>query len=401
MKASLPPLRHDQHRILKSPATTKVVCAGRRFGKTYMAGIYSLACADNGAAVAWVVPTYKNSRAPWRFAESMVGPAGKSVRIHRSERVIEFPSQGRLSVYSADNDVALRGEAFDVVIVDEAAQVREETYTDVLLPTVADRDGRILLISTPRGRNWFWREYQRGVAGQRNIASWTAPSSANPMPSIRRAAEAARERVSERTYRQEWLAEFVEDGGGVFSNVRACATARPQSNAQAGRQYVFGVDWGKSHDFTVICVMDVTDGALVHMERFNQIDYQVQLGRLTGLFERFEPFSIVAESNSIGEPLIEQMQRQGLPVVPFQTRNASKTLVIDDLALAFARQSISIIADDVLINELQSYEMERLPSGLMSYGAPDGLHDDCVMALAMAWHGVNHGSRSLLLFGGR
>jgi hypothetical protein len=87
--------------------------------------------------------------------------------------------------------------------------------------------------------------------------------------------------------------------------------------------------------------------------------------------------------------------------VPFQTRNASKTLVIDDLALAFARQSISIIADDVLINELQSYEMERLPSGLMSYGAPDGLHDDCVMSLALAWHGVNHGSKSLLLFGGR
>jgi len=55
----------------------------------------------------------------------------------------------------------------------------------------------------------------------------------------------------------------------------------------------------------------------------------------------------------------------------------------------------------VLINELQSYEMERLPSGLMSYGAPDGLHDDCVMSLALAWHGVNHGSRSLLLFGGR
>lgn len=401
MTVSLPSLRPDQYQILMNPATTKVVCAGRRFGKTYMAGIYALMAADNGGAVAWVVPTYRNARAPWRFAESMVSPVARRVKLNRTERVIEFPSRGRLSVYSADNDVSMRGEAFDIVIVDEAAQVREETYTDVLLPTVADRSGRILLISTPRGRNWFWREYQRGIAGQRNIASWTAPSSANPMPSIRQAAEAARERVSERTYRQEWLAEFVEDTGDVFANVRACATAQPHDRAQAGRNYVFGVDWGKSHDFTVICVMDVGAGQLVHMERFNQIDYQVQLGRLTALFERFSPSSIVAESNSIGEPLIEQMHRQGLPVVPFQTRNASKTLIIDDLALAFARQSIAILDDPVLINELQSYEMERMASGLMRYSAPDGLHDDCVMSLAMAWHGVSHGSRSLLLFGGR
>jgi hypothetical protein len=366
-----------------------------------MAGVYALTSADEGASVAWVVPTYKNARAPWRFAESKIAQVLRRVKINRTERVIELPGSGRLSIYSADNDAALRGEAFDIVIVDEAARIREETYADVLLPTVADRSGRILLISTPRGKNWFWREYQRGVAGHRDIASWHAPSSANPIPSIRQAAEDAKDRVSERTYQQEWLAEFVDDAGGVFSNIRVCATAIRQSKAQPGRRYVFGVDWGKSNDFTVICVMDVDASTLVHMERFNQIDYQVQLGRLTALVERFDPFSIIAESNSIGTPLIEQMNRQGLPVTPFQTTNASKTLAIDELGLAFARQSITILDDPVLINELQSYEMERLPSGLMRYGAPDGLHDDCVMALAMAWHGVNHGSRSLLLFGGR
>ena len=72
----------------------------------------------------------------------------------------------------------------------------------------------------------------------------------------------------------------------------------------------------------------------------------------------------------------------------FTTTNASKMRVIDALALAFERQEIRILPDPILIAELQSFEMERLPSGLMRYSAPEGLHDDTVMALALAWHGV-------------
>jgi hypothetical protein len=162
MPPLLPPLRPDQLHILSHPAQTKVVAMGRRWGKTYMAGVYALTAADLGGAVAWVVPTYKNARAPWRFAEQLTAQVSRKLRTNRTERTIEFPGGGRLAVYSADNDTALRGEAFDLVIVDEAAMVREETYTDVLLPTLADRDGRMLLISTPKGRNWFWREWVRG-----------------------------------------------------------------------------------------------------------------------------------------------------------------------------------------------------------------------------------------------
>ncbi len=91
----------------------------------------------------------------------------------------------------------------------------------------------------------------------------------------------------------------------------------------------------------------------------------------------------------MGQPLIEQLQRDGLPVVPFMTTNATKAQIIDALALAFERGDIRILADPVQVAELQAYEMERLPSGLMRYGAPEGMHDDTVMALALAWHAVS------------
>lgn len=137
-------------------------------------------------------------------------------------------------------------------------------------------------------------------------------------------------------------------------------------------------------------MLDITDKAAVYLDRFNQIDYVLQAGRLKALAQRFQPVSIIAESNSIGEPVIEQLRRDGLPVTPFQTTNATKTAAIDALALAFEQDAIKIINDPVMVGELQAYEMERLPSGLLRYSAPEGMHDDCVMSLAIGWTGVTN-----------
>lgn len=360
---------------------------GRRWGKTLMAGSTALAAANRGGAVAWVVPTYKNARPVWRFCEARCRPLDGLVTINRTDRTVEFPSGGWVGVYSADNDVGLRGEAFDLVIVDEAAQIAEETYTDVLLPTLADRDGRCLLISTPRGRNWFWREFVAALADGVDRAAWTAPSSANPLPTIRRAAELARSRVSDRAYRQEWLADFIDDSGGVLRGVRAAATAVPQERALQGHAYRFGVDWGRTTDATAIAVLDTTLDACVHLDRFTDTAFGVQVGRLKALCERFRPTLVVAERNAMGEPLVEQLQRERIPVQPFLTTAASKADLIDALALAFETGSLAIVDDPVLVAELEAYEATRLPSGLLRYGAPAGVHDDCVIALALA-HGV-------------
>jgi hypothetical protein len=200
--------------------------------------------------------------------------------------------------------------------------------------------------------------------------------------------EAARRMLPERIFAQEYLAEFLEDAGGVFRNVPACATAIAQERGARDRAYAVGVDWGKLNDFTVFSVIDVRDKSLVYLDRFNQIDYTVQMGRLLALCERFRPVAVVVERNSIGEPLIEALLRAGLPITAFQTTNSSKMAIIDALALAFERRDIAILPDPVLVNELQSYEMERLPSGLLRYSAPEGLHDDCVMSLALAWSEV-------------
>jgi Terminase large subunit, T4likevirus-type, N-terminal/Terminase RNaseH-like domain len=372
---------------------------GRRWGKTTMAGACALTWANAcGHAVAWVVPTYKNARSPWRFAESACRQVRGSVEIIKSERIVRFPSGGWLGIYTADNPVGILGESFDAVIIDEAARIPEDVWGDAILPTLADRDGVAMLISTPKGRNWFWREWQRGHRGETGYASWQAPTSANPSPSIQRAAALARERVSDRTYRQEWLAEFVEDGGGVFRGVRRLATATPQRAAQDGHAYIIGVDWGRTNDATVYCVLDATTMEQVAADRMTATDYGLQVQRLRALWERFGRCLIVAEQNSMGGPLIEQMSREGMQIRAFQTTNASKQVIIDALALAFEREALHILPDEAQIGELEAYESERLPSGAIRYSAPDGMHDDYVMALALAYSRVGRVSSAVGAF---
>lgn len=352
-----------------------------------MAGALALSCANQGGAVAWVVPTYKNARPVWRFCERMVGRLDGVVRINRTDRLVEFPSGGWLGVYSADNDVAIRGEAFDVVIVDEAAQVSPETFGDVIVPTLADRDGRCLLISTPKGLNWFHTEYLAAEADGVDRMAWRAPTSDNPIPTIKRAAELARERVTARAYQQEWLADFVSSGQ-VFRRVREAATAARQDQRVEGHSYVFGLDWGQIDDFTVVSVVDETLRAQVHVDRFNKIDYQLQAARVAILAQKFAPRLLIAESNSIGGPIIEQLQRYNLPVWGWTATNASKHDLVTSLSLAFERGDISILNDPVQVGELLAYDAERLPSGVLRYGAPEGMHDDCVIALALSWLGA-------------
>jgi hypothetical protein len=90
----------------------------------------------------------------------------------------------------------------------------------------------------------------------------------------------------------------------------------------------------------------------------------------------------------MGEPLVERLTSDGLPMSGFQTTNASKEEAIRALEGAFERGEISIPNDRVLIGELQAYEQNKTPAGRFTFGAPEGMHDDMVMSLALAWQGV-------------
>lgn len=386
MSLSLPSLRPDQLEIAMHPAKEKVITAGRRYGKTVLGGVIAINTLRQHGKVAWMAPTYKNSRPLWRWVLGVCA-GNPFISVNRTERILETGRGGLLAVYSGDNADAVRGESFHLVVIDEAAQLGEDTVTDVIMPTLADFDGELILIGTPRGKNWFYNEWQKGMADGKHIASWKLSTNLNPMPSIYRAFELARTRVPERTYQQEWLAEFVDDGGEVFRFVRRQIRAAWLDVGIEGHSYVIGGDLAKSVDFTVFTVIDAATHDVVYVDRFNGVEYLVQMGRLKALSDRFFGAVCVIEENS-NEATLEYGRRLGIPLLPFRTTAASKIQAIDDLILAFEQGTIGLPDYAPLIAELEAFTSTKLPSGLVRYEAPQGMHDDCVMSLAIGWHGA-------------
>lgn len=375
-----------QMAVHNSDARFKVLSAGRRWGKTRLGVNECLDAASKGGRAWWVSPSYKTSEVGWRPLRQIARKI-PNAEVKLVDRTVTLPGGGFVAVRSADNPDSLRGEGLDFVVMDECAFMQREAWTEAIRPALSDRLGKALFISTPKGRNWFWENYQRGINGEEGWASWTFPTSTNPFID-KGEIEAAKRDLPEIIFRQEYLAEFVDSDGGVFRRVQEAATLEPQA-PQAGRQYIAGVDVASSVDYTVVSVMDVEAREQVFMDRFNRVDYPVLIDRLDAIYKRYHLTSMVVESNSIGRPVIDELVARGLNIVPFTTTSATKQGIIQSLQSAFENGQIKVLNDAVLIGELLSYEAKRNASGSFAYSAPDGMHDDTVMSLAIAWNGMH------------
>lgn len=402
------PSPHAGQRIVRSEARRlNWLSAGRRWRKTTLGISVAIEKAVEGKH--WFVgaPTYDQVRLSWNEAKKACGEVAHFTQMRMEA---EFPTGGRIIFRSLDNPDNARGHTFDGANIDEAGFVKPEAYYDVIRPMLIDTDGEFWGYGTPSGRNWFWREWTNAKSREDSM-SWQVPTlgvairdgklvrEPHPLenPEIPFSEVENLFRTStEKVFQQEILAQFIESDGAVFRNILPCAGVPILDRGEQGKQYCMGVDWGKLNDFTVLTVIDLYTKKVVHIDRFSEIDYVFQRGRLKNLWEKFNRCAVVAEENSMGMPVIEELRREGIGVQSFTTTNASKANIIESLSLAFERGEIAIPRNDTLIGELLAFEGTRLASGMTRYAAPDNMHDDMVMSLALAWWGATGGSPWLL-----
>lgn len=327
----------------------------------------------------------------WRDLKARLRHRIAGLTISESDHRIEIPGAGSITIRSTHNPDHLRGMGLDLAVLDEAAFMPPTLWPEVVRPMLLERRGHALFLSTPRGRNWFYDLFTLGLDPEEpDWASFHFTSYHNPLITMGEI-DAVRRTTPERVFAAEYMAEFSDDAGQVFRGVRRAANAPVGAVPLPDRIYIAGVDWGREFDYTVIAVIDATNGQVVALDRFNAISWAAQRGRLRALADRWGPAVIWAEANSIGAVNIEALQNEGLPVRPFHTTSASKGPLIDGLALAIEREEIALLPYEVLLNELEAYAMTRLPGGGFRYSAPSGGHDDTVIAVALAWYGVKHG----------
>ena len=138
-------------------------------------------------------------------------------------------------------------------------------------------------------------------------------------------------------YKQEILAEFVPGVGAVFS-VRPedfVPASKHPGLAHEGHRLVAGLDWGQKVDYTALSVGCATCQCELSIHRLKGVDYNIQRDFIKEIIREYGKVELLAESNSIGQPNIEQLWADGVEVMPFNTSNSSKAGIVQGLRLAF------------------------------------------------------------------
>lgn len=387
-----------QVEIHRSAAPRRVVACGVRWGKTLCAAMEGLAAAMQPAprSVGWVVaPTYDLCDRVFRevviIAAEHLRHRILTMKEHDRRLVLRNLGGGISEIRgkTADNPISLLGEGLDWVVIDEASRMKPYIWESHLSQRLLDKQGWALMISTPKGKGWYYDAWRRGQAGgDAAYQSWNQPSWKNPLLNAAMI-DAERERLPERVFRQEYGAEFIEGSGQVFRYVRECATGEWQP-PQRGTRYFGGLDLAKTEDFTVFVIMN-EHRQVVFADRFHRLDWGLQIVRIREAALRYQCQQVLVDTTGKGEPVYEALRKEGLRVAPYTFTNKSKAALIDALAMMLERREI-VLPKPLLwpagIDELEAFEYSVTDAGTTRTNAPGGMHDDCVIGLALAAYSV-------------
>lgn len=393
------PYPHPGQRVVRAQAQRfNWLAAGRRWRKTTLVMALAVEAACRGGQYIWGAPTFNQVRIGW---QETVHAAGGVADFAIQRMTATFPGGGQIIYRSLDNPDNARGYTADGVVVDEVGDVKPLAWYEVLRPMLIDTGGWAWLIGTPKGRNWFHQEFHAAL-DRDDSACWQSPTVGC------RVTDDGRRIVREphplenpevpfgeiehifatvplRTFRQEILAEFVEGEGAVFRNIKANLWSGGDTPAMhKGHHVVAGIDWGQTTDFTAISIACADCKKELALDRFHGVDYRLQRGRLLALFEKWGVAYAVVELNAMGQPNFEDLAYSGAPVAGFETTASSKPPLVESLALSLEKEEVQWLDIPLATAELEAYERTVSPhTGRPRYSAPEGVHDDTVMARAL------------------
>ena len=369
---TLPKPHAGQQKILDQKQRFNVLCCGRRFGKSKLAIKMLCESAIHGGSAGYFTPTYRLLESSFKEIYTILDSL--ILRKHNNQ-FIELTTGGVIEFWSLDNPQAGRSRKYNLAIVDEAAFVKDlwEAWTQSIRPTLTDLKGGAWFMSTPKGKNDFYKLWMRGQTGEEGWASWQMPTSTNPFIDISEIYSAEKD-LPALAFKQEYLAEFNDNVANPFGFQFIKQCTMPMSSEPA---VCYGVDLAKSFDWTVIIGLD-RFGQVSYLERF-QKDWNITKQIVTQLPKA----PIKVDSTGVGDPIVEDLQRQRPNVFGFKYSASSKQQLMEGLQSAIHQRKVGF-PEGVITKELESFEYEYTRTGVR-FNAPTGMHDDCVNALALAW----------------
>ncbi|MCX7993609.1 MAG: terminase family protein [Fimbriimonadales bacterium] len=375
-----------QQAFLGSGAPVRVLACGRRWGKTEVIAAEitrSLLC---GAArqTLLVAPSQEQALLGFERVREFLQRTGARPVVRRTPAPTLSVGDSKLWARSvARGGMLLRGRKAHLIIVDEAAYMPEAVVREVLMPMLADTGGKLALISTPRGKNYFYRFYLQGQEDGVRVWSLRSPSWHNPLlsPTVLQMQASL---MTQRQFQVEYGAQFLDDVGQLFRTEwidRALLLNLPDEGLT-----VAGVDWARYRDFTALAVLRGTRGGakLVALRRWQGLSWREQIEAVARELRLHAPTRVLCDRTGIGDPLLEALQQAGVPHAEgVAFTQGFKQNLIQNLALMLEQGTLQLLPEPALLNELYHFEATPTEHGVRLQGA-SGTHDDLVIALALA-----------------
>lgn len=333
----------------------------------------------------WVAPVF--AQAVVAFRRMVAGMPPGMFQKNETELRIDLPNGTHVFFKSGEKPDNLYGDDVHAAVLDEASRMREEAFIAVRT-TLTKTKGKMRIIGNVKGRrNWFYKMCRKAQAGEPNMSyskiTWRDAVAAGILEETE--IEDARRVLPEQAFKQLYEAEPADDQGNPFGvdAIGRCIIPEPSKNPIV----CWGWDLGKHVDWTVGVALDRL-GRQVKFARFQKPWREAK--RL--IIETTAGKPALVDSTGIGDAILEDLQASGGSFEGFVFTSKSKQHLMEGLAAAIQQGQIGL-TEGPIVSELESFEYEYTAAGCR-YSAPEGMHDDCVCALALAVQrlGVRHGT---------
>jgi hypothetical protein len=357
----------NQQVILDSSSRFRVVMCGRRFGKSELSQVEMISNALKGYQVAYITPTYKLAKTFFEKLTQVI-----PFENNKSDLIINFPNKGSVEFFTGERLDNLRGRKFHLVVIDEASFIPnlEDGWLNSIRPTLTDYKGKALFLSTPKGKNYFYSLFMKGGEDWQSFKFTTYDNPYIDKSEI----DDARRQLPEAVFEQEYMANPMENAANPFGSNKINECIKPLSNLQPS---YYGIDLAKSFDWTVIVGLDI-NGAVCYFNRFQKDWKQTKETILT--IDRSKP--VMIDSTGVGDAITEDLQKSFSTMNGFKYTASSKQQLMELLASTIHNNEVSY-PSGYIKDELDIFEYQYTATGVR-YNAPQGYHDDCVNALALA-----------------
>lgn len=322
----------------------------------------------------WVAPILPQAKIAFRRLK--LGLPKHIFTDNKTELTITLANGAVIWFKGSDNPDSLYGEDVYAAVVDEASRCKEDAWY-AIRSTLTATQGPIRIIGNVKGRrNWAYKLARKAESGAPNMGyhKITAKDAVAGGILDQREIDDAKEQLPEQVFKELYEAEPSDDEGNPFGYNAIQACIKPLSSKPA---VCYGVDLAKSTDYTVIIGID-EDGNCCYFDRF-QLPWPLTIERI---FAATKGIPTLVDSTGVGDPILEALQEKIGNYEGFKFSSNSKQQIMEGLAVAIQQKKVGY-PDGPIVNELNEFEYVYTRTGVQ-YSAPEGLHDDCVCALALA-----------------